>query len=156
MKNLLVVIALMLLVGCNKGSGKINSSSPQTNSSTPQTESSSPQTKEEMLAQIDALTKARHANDQPAELPIKVLSVAWKGPYAGLWQPTFVVRNDGPTTQLVSIDYQVFDGEVLVGSGVLFFADGIPGNTIAKEDGMHVNSETRPTKLTVVKISWKD
>lgn len=47
------VIALMLLLGYNKVSGKINSSSPQT--------------KEEMLAQIDALTKARHANDHPAK-----------------------------------------------------------------------------------------
>ena len=152
MKGTIIVVTLMSVVGLSIGCNKQQASQVE-----PLRQAEPPNSIRQVAqTEPEPLTKARHANDQPAELPIKVLSVAWKGPLAGLWQPTFVVRNDGPTTQLVSIEYQVFDGEVLVGSGVLLFDNGIPSNTIAKEDGIHVNSETRPTKLKVVRISWKD
>lgn len=145
----------MLLVGCNKESGKINSSSPQTKEESEKINSSSPKPpkpdwEKELDAEIDA---ARHAKYDPAEAQgLKVLSVTWKGPYSGSWVPTFVVRNDGPKVDQVTIEYQAFDGEVLVGSHLLFFNSGIPSNTTAKQQGIPIDSEAQP-KLKVVKIS---
>jgi len=82
---------------------------------------------------------------------IKVVSVKWRGPYSGSWVPTFVVRNDGAAVDLAKIDYQVFDGEVLVGSSTLYFNSGIPSNTTAKHEGIPFDSEGKP-KLKVLNI----
>jgi hypothetical protein len=98
---------------------------------------------------VDAAATA-HA-ERTATTGIKVVSVKWRGPTAGSWLPIFIVRNDGPAVNMAKIEYQVFDGEVLVGSSSLYFNSGIPSNTTAKQEGIPFDSEGQP-KIKVVDI----